>query len=83
MNPTDDGKSGDKRSSIDRRRAIAVTIGGVAMTISLPSRWLKPLVDAVIVPAHAAASAPATTPKPTSTTAAPTTTPTPTTTPGA
>lgn len=67
MNPTDNGKSGDKRPSMDRRRAIAVTIGGVVMTISLPSRWLKPLVDAVIVPAHAAASAPATTTGPTST----------------
>ncbi|MCB1503624.1 MAG: hypothetical protein H6876_01460 [Hyphomicrobiaceae bacterium] len=62
----------------DRRKVMKVlVIGGVATAVALPGKWTKPLINAVIVPAHAAASAPPTTVPPTSTTA---TTPPPTTT---
>ena len=40
-----------------RRRILKViTIGGVATTLLLPSKWAKPVAQSVIVPAHAAAS---------------------------
>jgi hypothetical protein len=69
---------GDKRSGYDRRQVLKyVLIGGVATAVVMPSKWVKPVVNAVIPPAHAAASAPATTKPGTSTT---TTTPAPTTT---
>lgn len=44
-----------------RRRILKViTIGGVATTATLllPSKWAKPVVQSVIVPAHAQASPP-------------------------
>jgi hypothetical protein len=54
----------------DRRRVIKiVTIGGVAATLILPSKWTRPIVQSVIVPAHAQAS-----PVVVTTTAAPSTT---------
>jgi hypothetical protein len=41
----------------DRRRAIKIiTIGGALATLVLPSRWTKPVIEAVVVPAHAQAS---------------------------
>ncbi len=50
----------------DRRTFLRViAIGGVATAVMLPSRWMKPIVNSVIVPAHAASSAPpSTTPAP-------------------
>lgn len=50
----------DKKSNklITRRNLI---IGGVATMVVLPSKWTKPVVDTIITPAHAQASAPATT----------------------
>jgi hypothetical protein len=40
-----------------RRRVLEIlTVGGLTVTILLPSRWIKPVVESVIVPAHAAAS---------------------------
>jgi hypothetical protein len=77
---------GDKRPGLDRRQVLKlVMIGGVATAVAMPGKWVKPVVNAVIPPAHAAASAPATTKAPgttgTTTTAGPTTTtPAPTTT---
>ena len=45
----------------DRRQALKIiTIGGVATTLLVPSKWMKPVVEAIIVPAHAQASPPAT-----------------------
>jgi hypothetical protein len=56
------GQMGDKRSGYDRRQVLKyVMIGGVATAVVMPSKWAKPVVNAVIPPAHAAASAPATT----------------------
>ena len=41
----------------DRRQLLKIfTIGGVATTVLLPATWTKPIVRAVFVPAHAAAS---------------------------
>jgi hypothetical protein len=52
--------SGEK---VSRRRAMKVLgVGGVvAATLMLPSKWTKPVVESIIVPAHAQASAPPTT----------------------
>jgi hypothetical protein len=53
-----------KQNGPDRRRILKIaTIGGIATTLALPSKWTKPIVKSVIVPAHAAAS-----PAPTTTT---------------
>jgi hypothetical protein len=60
---------------MDRRQVLKyVMIGGVATAVVMPSKWVKPVVNAVIPPAHAAASAPATT---AGTTAKPATAPAP------
>jgi len=64
---------------LDRRNLLRVALGGGALALfALPEKWVRPVVDAVIVPAHAQSS-PATTTTVTSTTttgttAAPTTT---------
>jgi hypothetical protein len=53
----------------DRRKVMKLlVIGGVATAVMLPSKWTKPLVNSVVVPAHAASSAPPTTTSTTSTT---------------
>jgi hypothetical protein len=40
-----------------RRRVLkAITVGGVATALVLPSKWTKPVAQSVIVPAHAQAS---------------------------
>lgn len=52
------------------RRQVIVTIGGVATVLMLPNSWTKPILQSVIVPAHAQASPPATTGGPTTTTPA-------------
>ena len=49
------------KPSVDRRQVLKITLGGVAAALILPHAWTKPIVNSVIVPAHAAASAPATT----------------------
>ena len=43
---------------LDRRQAlkIIVSIGGVATAIMLPGKWTKPIVQSIVVPAHARAS---------------------------
>jgi hypothetical protein len=61
------------------RRQVVLLIGGVATAILMPGRWIRPVVEAVVVPAHAQASRPlTTTPAPTTTrtTGSATTTPT-------
>ena len=56
----------------DRRKVMKILlIGGVATAVMLPGKWTKPIVNAVIVPAHAAFSAPPTTTTTTTTTAPP------------
>jgi hypothetical protein len=45
---------GDKTSGMDRRQVLKlVMIGGVATAVVLPGKWVKPVVNAVIPPAHA------------------------------
>ena len=59
----------------DRRKVMkTLLIGGVATLVVLPGKWTKPLINAVIVPAHAASSAPPTTTTTTTTTTVPPTT---------
>jgi hypothetical protein len=43
--------------NITRRRALEILgAGGLIVTILIPSKWIKPIVETIIVPAHAAAS---------------------------
>jgi len=49
-----------ERHGSTRRAVLAAAIGGVAVTV--PGRWRQPLVDSVILPAHAQATAPPTVP---------------------
>ena len=52
----------------DRRQLLKIfTIGGVATTVLLPAAWTKPIVRAVFVPAHAAASPSSSSSNPTTT----------------
>ena len=53
----------DNNKDISRRRALKVLgLGGVvAATIALPGKWTRPIVESIVVPAHAAASPVATT----------------------
>ena len=51
---------------LNRRQVIkVVTITGAIATVVLPSKWAKPVIEAVIVPAHAQSSPHATTAPPT------------------
>ena len=62
--------------TIERRLLLKAGLGGGALaTLALPKQWVRPVVNSVIVPAHAATSGTTTT-----TTAAPTTSVAPTTT---
>jgi hypothetical protein len=62
---------GEPAMKIDRRNILRGALGGGALApLVLPEQWTKPVVQSLVVPAHAAAS-PATT---TSTTPAPATT---------
>jgi hypothetical protein len=66
--------------TLDRRRILHVALGGSTLgALGLPDKWVKPVVQSVIVPAHAAASPATTTTTTTTTTATPTTTAKPTT----
>src|SRR5580704_16557659 len=43
--------------NVSRRRVLEIlTVGGLTVTIILPAKWIKPVVESVIVSAHAAAS---------------------------
>jgi hypothetical protein len=54
-NRDDQVENQDKLTS--RRQFIrVVTIGGIATAVLLPGSWKRPIIDAVVVPAHAAAS---------------------------
>ena len=43
---------------VSRRRALSILgLGGaVVATVALPSKWTRPLVESIVVPAHAQAS---------------------------
>src|SRR5262245_11117770 len=83
---SNDETSDDKRKSdptveqLDRRKAIktGVIVGGsvVGSAMALPQKWTRPIVDAVIVPAHGQVSPGAPTPAPTSAPTPPPTVPT-------
>jgi hypothetical protein len=67
---SNDGKKSDQTvEQPDRRKAIkaGVIVGGsvVGAAMTLPKKWTRPVVDAVIVPAHAQVSPGAPTPAPT------------------
>lgn len=48
--------------NVSRRRAIKIVASGALVaTIALPSKWSRPIVESIIVPAHAQASPPQTT----------------------
>jgi hypothetical protein len=65
MNQEDETKSVSE--SLTRRRVLKVVlIGGVATAIMMPAKWTKPIIEAVVSPAHAASSGPPP-PKPTTT----------------
>lgn len=44
-----------------RRRVLTIVGGVTALTIALPSKWTKPIVESIVVPAHAQASGPTST----------------------
>jgi hypothetical protein len=48
----------DDKKNVSRRRALQILgLGGaVAATIALPGRWTRPIVESIVVPAHAQAS---------------------------
>ena len=58
----------DDSKKISRRRALQILgLGGaVAATIALPGKWTRPIVESIVVPAHAQSS-----PRATTTTAGP------------
>ena len=53
----------DDSKNVSRRRALKVLgLGGaVGVTLALPSKWTRPVVESIVVPAHAAASRKSTT----------------------
>lgn len=52
---TQDSEKSQKTVSARRRLFQILAVGGTAAVV-LPEKWVKPVVDAVIVPAHAAGS---------------------------
>ena len=56
----------DDNRNISRRRALKVLgVGGVVVaTLALPSKWTRPVVETIVVPAHAQSSPRATTTTP-------------------
>lgn len=49
-------ESSHNRDETDRRRRAALKVLAGAGGVVTASRWLKPVVDAVVLPAHAASS---------------------------
>jgi hypothetical protein len=47
---------GSEAGSASRRRLIKTMLATGAVTAALPERWIKPVVDSVVVPVHAQAS---------------------------
>ncbi|WP_457937714.1 hypothetical protein [Mesorhizobium sp. 10J20-29] len=46
-----------KNNKVSRRRALKIVASGaVVATIALPSKWTRPVVESIVVPAHAQAS---------------------------
>lgn len=81
-----DAKDAELEKEQGRRKVLkgGVVVGGaaVAAALSMPKKWTRPLVEAVVVPAHAQTSPGAPTPQPTGApTSAPTSAPTPSPTP--
>lgn len=76
-NPSDQSteKAPSRRKLI---KAIAGAAGGAATASAVPSSWTKPIVNAVMLPAHAQTTGPTTTPPPAGPTPPPQTTPPPT-----
>lgn len=55
-------------NNVNRRevvKSVIVVVGGVVTALALPAKWTKPIVESIIVPAHAATSACTTTAAPT------------------
>jgi hypothetical protein len=48
-------------------KTVTVVIGGVVTALALPAKWTKPIVESIIVPAHAQFSLATTTTTTTST----------------
>jgi hypothetical protein len=48
----------NEQRNVDRRRVLKgiVATGSIGIAISLPDKWMRPVVEAIVVPAHAAAS---------------------------
>ena len=43
--------------SVDRRRVLQAVLGaGAPGALALPERWIRPVVDTIVVPAHAQSS---------------------------
>ena len=43
--------------SVDRRRLLQAALGAGALgALALPERWIRPVVDSIVVPAHAQSS---------------------------
>jgi hypothetical protein len=51
-----DGGSSVHRACADRRRVLRALVAGAGATVLLPEKWGKPIVDRIIVPAHAQAT---------------------------
>ena len=64
-------KTPNRREAV---KTVTVVVAGVVTTVAVPTEWTKPIVESIIVPAHAATSRAATTTS--GPTGAPTITPT-------
>jgi hypothetical protein len=69
---TKDKKANDKEVSVENRRKVLRSLGGAAGVLGaatqVPEKWTRPVVDSVMLPAHAQTS-----PAPSTTSAPPTT----------
>lgn len=56
----DEKKQGDETRELSRRKLLErVALGGAAISVTLlPSEWVKPVVETIVVPAHAQVSGP-------------------------
>jgi hypothetical protein len=55
----------DKVNRREVVKSVTVVVVGVVTALALPAKWTKPIVESIIVPAHAATSACTTTAAPT------------------